>query len=607
MRRSLLVGHANTFHDPAIAVVEGDCVYAEALERHTQCKRANELTRLWYSGRAIEAGMRASGMTWPVREADVGMVSTWELTEGFEHTFKHMGHADHTQEVEQLRAAGGSARWDDLLRNTTEWWRLGLPALLAWNVRTQPLALNQIASIFLGRGGSFILPPPKDLVAASGNTFQTRPLEHHLTHAANAMFTSPFSEAIVAVFDGYGDRAHSSIYHYHDGEFELLHASTGLSLGILYMRMTLLCGFDPTAGEEWKVMGLAAYGKKNDDLYRFLRNIIEVKGLDVIVRGERLDPVKLVELTGGLRTFGDDDVLRAADLAHNFQLAFEDAVIEVCRNAGELGLSKNLCLGGGCALNSSANGKILPKTSFERMHVPSAPADDGNALGAALYEKHCVRKEPRTPAIMSPYLGSPLDEEKVRQLVKYSAVKHSEFSSDEALCDGVAQMLADGNIVGWMQGRAEYGPRALGNRSILGDPRSPGMHERINAHVKFREKYRPLAPSILAEHGPAYFEGYQESPYMDRTLQFRTDVMKKVPAVVHEDGTGRLQSVTASGNRLYHDLISRFYAKTGVPMVLNTSLNVMGKPIVHSPEDAMATFCLSGLDRLVMGRHVFSK
>ncbi len=602
MRRSIFVGHANTFHDGAIAVVEGDRVYAEAFERHTQCKRAYESYRPWYSRRPLKTTLTDLGI-WPVRDADVTVVSTWDLGPKFDAAVKGFGGPEQTEKLRTQAEAG----WDHVLRNSSDWSQLGgVVAMIVFSARTQPLMTNQLAWLF--GGGPPIMPPaPQSMLDDMATSFKTKALEHHLAHAANAVFTSPFSECVVVVVDGYGDGAHASVYHFHDNQFELVHSSTGFSLGLLYARMTFLCGFDYSAGEEWKVMGLAAYGKKRDDLYRFLRETIRVSGLDIQVDMERLDVARLTQLTGGLRKFESDDVLSAADLAHNFQLAFEDAVIELCRNASELGLSKNLCLSGGCALNSSANGKIVPNTSFERLHVPSAPGDDGNALGAALYERHCVRKEPRKPATMSPYLGSAVSREKIEALTKFGRMKCVEFDSSEALCKEVAALLADGNIVGWMQGRAEFGPRALGNRSILADPRSPEMHERINNEVKFRERYRPLAPSVIAEYGPEYFENYQDSPYMDRTLPFRSEVMKRVPAVVHEDGTGRLQSVTPDGNPLYYQLIDEFRRKTGVPMVLNTSLNVMGKPIVHSVEDAVATFYTSGLDKLVIGRHLFSK
>jgi carbamoyltransferase len=357
-------------------------------------------------------------------------------------------------------------------------------------------------------------------------------------------------------------------------------------------------------------MGLAAFGAPRPELHRFFRDRLYVDGLDLRFRpgagkAYAFDTAawrELEALAGGFRTPDDPDLMKAADLAFNFQRAFEDTLVDIARNFSRLGVSRNLAFAGGCALNSAANGRLVPETDFEALHVPSAPGDDGNALGALLYEKHHVRGEPRRPGVMSPFLGSAMDPKDVAATLDYGGLRYREAVDDGALCEEVADLLAQGKIVAWVQGRAEYGPRALGNRSILADPRPPDMKDRINAKVKFREFYRPLAPSILDEHGPEYFRDYQPSPYMERTLPFRDEVKARVPAVVHKDGTGRLQSVRAEWNPLYHRLISAFHRRTGVPLVLNTSFNVMGKPIVHTVQDAVAVFFTSGLDVLVIGR-----
>jgi carbamoyltransferase len=250
---------------------------------------------------------------------------------------------------------------------------------------------------------------------------------------------------------------------------------------------------------------------------------------------------------------------------------------------------------------------LLARSGFSRLHIPSAPADDGNSLGVALYEKHHERREPRSLEIMSPYLGSPVDKKTLDRVVSYRGVRARELPSREALCAETAAMLADGKIIGWMQGRAEFGPRALGNRSILADARSPGMKDQINKRVKFREEYRPLAPMILHEHGPEYFEDYQESPYMERALMFREAVRARVPSAVHVDGTGRLQTVKQAWNPLLHALVTAFYERTGVPLILNTSFNVMGKPIIHSVADALTVFATTDLDAIVIERYVLTK
>ena len=276
-------------------------------------------------------------------------------------------------------------------------------------------------------------------------------------------------------------------------------------------------------------------------------------------------------------------------------------------NIHALGISDNLTLSGGCALNSAYNGQILDRLPYRALYVPSAPGDDGNAVGAALLGWHRDHPTtPRPPRRQTPYLGTRLKSDAVERLARdggFARVRQLRG----ALYDEAARMLADGRLLGWVQGRAEFGPRALGNRSILGDPRSPGMKDLINSRVKFREGFRPFAPSILHEHGPEWFEHYQESPYMERTLRWRAEVADRVPAVVHADRTGRLQSVTLEGNPEFHALISAFYHLTGVPILLNTSFNVMGKPIIHTVEDAASVFVTSGLDGLVIGEYLFEK
>ncbi|MCK6552922.1 carbamoyltransferase, partial [Myxococcota bacterium] len=247
-------------------------------------------------------------------------------------------------------------------------------------------------------------------------------------------------------------------------------------------------------------------------------------------------------------------------------------------------------------------------TGFERVHVPSAPADDGNALGAALlacFEDHPARARPRTSP-MSPYLGSTLDAEALDRAEALGGLVDVR-PRDVPVEAHAARLLAEGRILGWAQGRAELGPRALGHRSILADPRNPKIKDLINGRVKFREEFRPFAPSILEEYGPEYFEDYQPSPYMERTLVFRPEVRAKVPGVVHEDGTGRLQSVRRDWSPSYHALIEHFRVLTGVPLVLNTSFNVMGKPIIHTVEDALAVFHTTGLDALVLEDRVYEK
>jgi carbamoyltransferase len=250
---------------------------------------------------------------------------------------------------------------------------------------------------------------------------------------------------------------------------------------------------------------------------------------------------------------------------------------------------------------------ILEHTGFANLHLPSAPADDGNAIGSALlaYKRYGgtlrSRSHPHTP-----YLGSAIPPRSLETLAKFGPRGKWRYLPGTVHKEAAA-ILAQGKIIGWMQGRAEFGPRALGNRSILADPRPPGMKDRINAEVKFREEFRPFAPSILHEWGPRYFDNYQESPYMERTLRFRLEVTSTVPAVVHADGTGRVHSVRRETNARFYALIEEFHTHTRIPLLLNTSFNVMGKPIIHSVEDALGVFYTSGLDALVIEDYLLEK
>ena len=586
-QRRLIVGHANTMHDPAIAFVSGNEMFAEGIERHTQCKRALEISNLWYSWRSIKDALSRLDIL-PLEEAEIVNVTSWD------------------PELLEAELSRTGAVENGVCRNpnfsplgVTQWHHLGL----------EPLFVNQVLWVSLGHPPSLSYPETNSpWIQRPGVSWLTKNMNHHLAHAATAALTSPFEECVVMVIDGQGEVASSSFYHFVDNDFKLLHTNDHLnSLGALYSLVTLLCGFNVWEGEEWKVMGLAAYGEERPEIYNFFKELVSVAGLDVKFRLSGPAIEQLEQTLGGFRRHDDPDVMKAADLAHNFQKWFEDSVVELARGAADLGLSRNLAYGGGCALNSSANGKILSHTSFENLFVPSAPGDDGNCLGAALYEKHCVLGMERSKQISSPYLGSLVDLDRLESILDFEKTEFEKCDDDASLCSKVADLLVEGKIIGWMQGRAEFGPRALGNRSILCDPRPKGMKDLINQRVKFREHYRPLAPSILHEWGNLYFEAYQESPYMERTLVFRPEVRDKVPTVIHRDGTGRLQTVKKEWNPLYYRLIRSFYDKTGIPLIVNTSFNVMGKPIIHSVEDALTVFYTTGLDHVVIGRYILSK
>jgi len=430
---------------------------------------------------------------------------------------------------------------------------------------------------------------------------------HHHTHAANACYTSPFEEGACMIVDGYGEFGAISYYHYKDGKVSLVKELKGIeSLGMLYSICTKLCGFDPGKDEEWKVMGLAPYGKLDTAIYQSFKKLIDVDGC-AIKYSSRQNLEDWITLLISKMPPEDASSYAAADMAYTAQYVYTEVMIELLNNFYQLGLSENLILGGGCGLNSSFNGQVVQSTQFKRLHVPSAPGDDGNALGAALLAYHEDHPEARRkPKVQLPYLGSRISKEKLDHLKAFSNIEKMRYLP-ETIHKEAAALLAEGKLIGWVQGRAEFGPRALGNRSILADPRPANMKDKINSLVKFREEFRPFAPAVLHEFGDEYFEHYQESPYMERTLRFKEAVFDKVPAVVHSNYTGRLQTVKEEWNQRYYQLIRAFYEITDVPLLLNTSFNIMGKPIMHSVEDAIGLFYTTGLDALVLEDYLIEK
>lgn len=564
--KTIYIGLANSPHDPAIAIVnnEGEILFAEASERLLQNKRA-----------------------WCSPADDLFRIKT--LLEEHAQDAERLVIAK-TWESEYVISFTSGAQLTKQAYNQTE------------GERFISVFYNMLASGFNDRVGgqcafrAFQLNP-KILLE-----FKSYP--HHLCHAANSCLTSPYSEGICVIVDNAGETTGLTIYRYQDGLIEMLsdNAKSPASLGQYYAIMTDLCGFDPIAGEEWKVMGLAPYGKLNHEVYELLSSLHQVQDTFLTEgphKDEKLD--KLIALSENQ----DEDFKK--DLAYTTQYVYSELMKKLLANIQNKYQADTLILGGGCALNSSFNGTILANTHFKNLYVPSAPGDDGNAIGAALLayseeKDHRIEHKQR----MTPYLGTTLDNDALRRLDQFNqAAQHYPCFNELVL--HVAHELSQGKIVGWVQGRAEFGPRALGNRSILADPRNKEIKNILNAKVKFRESFRPFAPSILHEKGDEYFEMYQESPHMERTLRFKQDVISQVPGVVHVNGTGRLQSVKQEWNQRYYDLIKAFYLKTGVPLLLNTSLNIMGKPIVHSVEDAVALFYTSGLDILVLDNYVLVK
>ena len=428
---------------------------------------------------------------------------------------------------------------------------------------------------------------------------------HHLTHATYACYTSPFENALCIVMDGFGEQGSFSIYDYRNNKINpVFYQGTMASLGFYYALITRICGFDSYKGEEWKVMGLAPYGKSDDYFYAVFKSMIRVKGHTFKFTPYRHWLNLLKEISPKVNNLSFSE---KANIAFTGQLVFSEVMEELLNNIYKFTNHQNLIYTGGCALNSSFNGQILNKTKYNELYVPPAPADDGNALGAALLSYY--QDNSRTVSNHknhSAYLGTALSNDSMANFLKHSGIRQIRFLP-ENICDVTASLLAEGKLVGWVQGRAEFGPRALGNRSILADPRLKEMKAKINNCIKFREEFRPFAPAILHEHGPEYFDNYTESPFMESTFVFKKEVIEKVPAVVHLDNTGRLQSVTKELNDKFYNLIQSFYKLTNIPLVLNTSFNIMNKPIIHTIEDAISVFYTSGLEILVIDDYLIEK
>lgn len=432
---------------------------------------------------------------------------------------------------------------------------------------------------------------------------------HHLTHAATACYSSPFYEAACAVIDSFGERGSMAFYHFKDQKLHCLYESKGAgSIGFYYMKITELCGFDWLKGEEWKVMGLAAYGKFNQAFYQCLKTTIAVEGFNCWHDAKKLF-ANLDVLTKFKRN-DTEDIVQSADLAYTGQYFFAELMTNLLQHLQQVTGCKNLAFGGGCALNSAYNGQIKQRTDFEQVFIPSAPADDGTALGAGwlAFQENKPKSVQKTAKKLwaSPYLGSTISDRSIQQLIRYNKVLDIQHFPN-SICEKTAALLAKSLLIGWIQGRAEFGPRALGNRSILADPRKKQTKDNINQNIKFRENFRPFAPSILHEYADTYFESYHESPYMDKTLTIKPSMRQKIEAVCHVDGTGRLQTIKQEWNPLFYQLIDCFYQQTQIPVLLNTSFNVMGKPLVHSLDDALSVFLTTGLDVLVLNDYLIYK
>lgn len=587
-----ILGLSAFYHDSAACLLQDGRVAAAAQEeRFTRIKHDPGFPR-----HAIDACLRQAGLT----GADVDLVAFYE---------KPLLKFDRILATTMSVAPRGLKRWND--------------ALPSWFL--QKLRVEEIVHEQLGATPPFL---------CAG---------HHESHAASAFFLSPFPEAATLTTDGVGEWATNTIGHGRDGRLALLQEIRfPHSVGLLYSAFTQYLGFRVNNGE-YKVMGLAPYGRP-----RFV-DVILAHLIDLRDDGSYALRLEHFDFLAGDSTIGEtfadlfglpprppEGRLTQAhmDVARSIQAVTEEIVLRQARHAQALTGARHLAMAGGVALNSVANGKLVASGLFDDVYVQPAAGDAGGCLGACLVAWHHVHGAPRevaAPAAPRPaapvadgmqgaYLGPAFDDEAAEAACRAAGLD-SEPLGDDALLDAVAALLDEGKVVGWHQGRMEFGPRALGNRSILADPRRLDMQPRVNAKIKFREGFRPFAPAIAAEHLGDWFQLDRPSPYMLLVVPVAEDKRKPVseadaakqgldllwvdrsvvPAVTHVDFSARVQTVHRETNPRFHALLTRFHDRTGCPILLNTSFNLRGEPIVCSPDDAVATFLASGMDALVLG------
>lgn len=435
---------------------------------------------------------------------------------------------------------------------------------------------------------------------------KVRFVDHHLAHAISAYAYSGFDEAAVAVMDGRGAWEATSLWHGRNGRLEhVLTIPFPDSIGFFYSRFTEFLGFTPNS-DEWKVMGLAPYGQPGIDLSAFL----DVKATPYRIHARQLAAngtsalARMTALLGPPRIAESKIDDRHKNIAYAVQDACEIAMLNVVKLAIEKTGCRNVCLAGGVALNSKANGKVAASGLVDRIFVQPAASDDGVALGAALAPYLDAGGKLPNKSMRHGYWGPSFDDTSIEAALRTYKLRCSKLADPAG---AAADFLSRGKILGWFQGRMEFGPRALGSRSILADPRDPEMNTKVNNAVKFREWWRPFAPSLKKEAASEYLESAMDSPFMILIAQVRPEKRGAIPAVTHVDGSARPQTVEKEINPLYWRLIDEFGRRTGVPVIMNTSFNLRGEAIVHTPTDAIRTFFSSGMDALVIGSFLVEK
>jgi len=450
-------------------------------------------------------------------------------------------------------------------------------------------------------------------------------VEHHRAHMASAFFASPFEESAVLSIDGFGDFTSTMMGVGKGTKIEVLDSVIyPHSVGVFYTAFTQYLGFE-NYGDEYKVMGLSPYGNptmvdkikdvlifKDDGLFEINKKYFTHPKDGVTMSWEDGNPFienifspYMEEVFGKARKKGDELTQYHKDLAASIQRVTEELIFHILNHLQKRTGLKNICIAGGVAQNSVANGKILDNTTFENLYIPPAGHDAGTAIGSALWLYNHIQDNKRIESMQHSYFGAKFSDNEVEEYLKSEGIKYKKYSDDE-LNEVVANQLVDAGVIGWFQGRAEFGPRALGHRSIICDPTRDDAKELINAKIKRREPFRPFAPSILKEYVSEYFEKDDNVPFMEKVFQFKEDKKAKLSAVVHVDGSGRLQSVDKDVSPKYYSLIETFYKKTGTPILLNTSFNE-NEPIVNTPAEAYACFERTSMDMVVMGNIVVTE
>jgi len=440
--------------------------------------------------------------------------------------------------------------------------------------------------------------------------------EHHQSHAAYGYFTSPYNNSIIVSVDGVGEWETTSVYV---GEKNYISKVDSIiypnSLGMFYSAMTAFLGFKPNEGE-YKVMGLAPYGNSSKYRNKLLKVVendgdhfkLNMKFFTFDYKDDQMFNHKLSELLGLPNRLPEDELTQEyKDLAASVQWIYEKYFFRLLNSISKKHASKNLCLSGGCAYNGTANGKILEKTSFNNLWIPPAPSDAGSSIGSALlyfYNNNRVLRKNNT----NPFLGPEYTKKDYLEVLeKFEDDIWFEYHQDKSLIKKISAEITDGNIIGWFQNKSEFGARALGNRSILANPRDPQMKSRLNRLIKKREGFRPFAPIVKKESQIKYFNYNRTVPYMNQVVKVKDDFVNKLPAITHVDNSARIQSLSLQQNKKVYNLLTQLEKDNQYPIVVNTSFNLKDQTMVLTPEDAVKTFLNCDLDLLVLGNYILHK